>query len=112
VLADLLHLSISIGSMTHLEQTTAEALAQPVEAARASSQVQHAADLDETGWREGRASAWLWTAVTAWVTVVVVRLSRRAKVAHALVGAWFWGDVVTDRWSAYPWDSAWRRQGC
>jgi transposase len=112
VLEDLFSLPMSVGSITHLEQTTAEALAQPVEEARAYIQAQHAAYLDETGWREGRARAWLWTAVTAWVTVFVVRLSRSAKVAHELLGERFWGYLVTDRWSAYTWYPAWRRQVC
>jgi transposase len=112
VLEDLFSLPMSVGSITHLEQTTAEALAQPLEEARAYIQAQPAAYLDETGWREGRARAWLWTAVTAWVTVFVVRLSRGAKVAHELLGERFWGYLVTDRWSAYTWYPAWRRQVC
>jgi transposase len=112
VLEDLLSLPMSVGRMTHLEQTTAKALAQPVEEARTYIQAQHAAYLDETGWREGRARAGLWTAVTAWVTVFVGRLSRSAKVAHELLGERFWGYLVTDRWSAYAWYPAWRRQVC
>jgi transposase len=70
------------------------------------------ADLDETGWREGRARAWLWTAVTAWVTVFVVRPSRSAKVAQELLGERFWGSLVTDRWSASTWYPTGWRQGC
>lgn len=112
VLEDLFRLPLSVGTIANLEQVTAEALAQPVEEARAYIQAQHTAYLDETGWREGRARAWLWTAVTAWVTVFVVRLSRSAKVAHELLGERFWGYLVTDRWSAYPWYPAWRRQVC
>jgi transposase len=112
VLEDLFGLPLSVGSITHLEQTTAEALAQPVAEARAYIQAQHAAYLDETGWREGHARAWLWTAATAWVTVFVVRLSRGAQVAHELLGERFWGYLVTDRWSAYTWYPTWRRQVC
>jgi transposase len=112
VLEDLFSLPLSVGTIANLEQATAEALAQPVEEARAYIQAQHTAYLDETGWREGRARAWLWTAVTPWVTVFVVRLSRSAKVAHELLGERFWGYLVTDRWSAYTWYPAWRRQVC
>jgi transposase len=112
VLEDLFRLPISVGSITHLEQTTAETLAQPVAEAQASIQAEHTAYLDETGWREGRARARLWTAVTAGVTVFVVRASRSAKVAHELLGERFWGYLVTDRWSAYTWYPAWRRQVC
>jgi transposase len=75
-------------------------------------QGQLTAYLDETGWREGRQRAWLWTAVTAWVTVFVVRRSRRSQVAHELLGERFWGYLVTDRWSAYSWYPSWRRQVC
>ena len=46
------------------------------------------------------------------MTVFVVRLSRGAKVAQELLGERFWGDLVTDRWSAYTWYPPWRRQLC
>jgi transposase len=75
-------------------------------------QAQPVAYLDETGWREGQQRAWLWTAVTAWVTVFVVRRSRSSKVAQELLGERCWGWLVTDRWSAYTWYPGWRRQLC
>ena len=101
-----------MGTISKLEHATFQALAEPVAEARTYVQAQPAAYLDETGWREGLQRAWLWTAVTAYVTVLVVRLSRRAKVAHELLGEHFWGYVVTDRWSAYTWYPTWRRQLC
>ena len=112
VMADLFGVSVSLGTVAQLEQATARSLAAPVAEARASVQTQPVAYLDETGWREGQQRAWLWTAVTAWVTVFVVRLSRSAKVARELVGDGFWGYLVTDRWSAYTWYPSWRRQVC
>jgi len=45
----------------------------------------------------------LWGAVTTWVTVFAVRLSRGAKVAQELLGERFCGILATDRWSAYTW---------
>ena len=86
MLADLFGVSIGLGTVANLEQATVQALAEPVAEARASVQAQPAAYLDETGWREGRQQAWLWTAVTAWVTVFVVRRSRRAKVGSGTLG--------------------------
>ena len=112
MLEDLFGVSIGVGTMANLEHATMQAVAEPVAAARAYVPQQPAAYLDETGWREGRRRAWLWTAVTAYVTVFVVRLSRRATVAQELLGERFWGYVVTDRWSAYTWDPTWRRQVC
>jgi transposase len=104
--------ALGLGSIANLEQATTQAVAQPVAEARAYVQTQPAAYVDETGWREGQQRAWLWTAVTEWVTVFVVRRSRSAKVAQELLGEWFWGWLVTDRWSAYTWYPSWRRQLC
>ena len=104
--------ALGLGSIANLEQATTQAVAQPVAEARAYVQTQPAAYADETGWREGQQRAWLWTAVTEWVTVFVVRRSRSAKVAQELLGERFWGWLVTDRWSAYTWYPSWRRQLC
>ena len=41
-----------------------QAVAAPVADARAYVHTQPGAHLDETGWREGRARAWLWSALT------------------------------------------------
>jgi transposase len=112
VLEDLFGVALRLGTLANLEQATAQAVAEPVAAARTDVQQQPAAYLDETGGREGPRRAWLWTAVTAGVTVVVVRLSRRGQVAQELLGECFWGWLVTDRWSAYSWYPTWRRQLC
>jgi transposase len=112
VLEDLFGLPMSLGTLANLEQATVHALAEPVAEARAYVQGQPTAYLDETGWHEGRHRAWLWTAVTACVTVFIVRLSRSSKVAQELLGERFWGYLVTDRWSAYSWYPSWRRQLC
>ena len=111
-LADLLGVQLGLGTIANLEQATGQAVAKPVAEARAYVQHQSAAYLDETGWREGRQRAWLWTAVTAWVTVFVIRASRGGQVARELLGERFWGGLVTDRWSGYTWYSTWRRQVC
>jgi transposase len=112
VMEDLFGLPMSLGTIANLEQTTAQTLTAPVAEARASGQAQPVAYLDETGWCEGQQRAWLGTAVTAWVTVFVVRRSRSSKVAQELLGERFWGWLVTDRWSAYTWYPSWRRQLC
>ena len=112
VMEDLFGLPLSLGTMTNLEHATAQALAVPVAEAQTYVQTQPIAHLDETGWREERPRAWLWVAVTTWVTVFVVRRSRGAKVAQELLGERFCGILVTDRWSAYTWYPTWWRQVC
>ena len=111
-MADLFGLPLSVGTIVNLEQATVQAVAEPVAEARAYVPQQPTAYLDETGWREGQQRAWLWTAVTAWVTVFVVRRSRSGQVAQELLGERCWGYLVTDRWSAYTWYPTWRRQVC
>src|SRR5437763_10099293 len=111
-MADLFGLPLSLGTMPHLEQATAQAVAAPVADAQAYVRAQRVAHLDETGWREGHTRAWLWVAVTTWVTVFLVRLSRGAKVAEELLGERFCGILVTDRWSAYTWYPTRWRQVC
>src|SRR5690349_1483107 len=112
VMADLFGLPMSLGTIANLEHATVQAVAAPVAEAQRHVRTQSIAHLDETGWREGHARAWLWVAVTAWVTVFVVRLSRGAKVAQTLLGERFCGILVTDRWSAYTWYPTRWRQVC
>ena len=112
VMADLCGIPLSLGTIANLEHATVQALAVPVAEAQTHVRKQSIAHLDETGWREGCARAWLWVAVTAWVTVFVVRLSRGAKVAQELLGERFCGILVTDRWSAYTWYPTRWRQVC
>jgi transposase len=70
------------------------------------------AHVDETRWRQGSKSAWLWVAMASWVTVFVVRLSRSGQVARELLVETFAGILVTDRYSAYNWYPVRWRQLC
>jgi transposase len=112
VMTDLFGLPMSLGTITNLELATVNGAAEAVAEARADGQQQPVAYMDETGWREGAQRAWLWTAVTTWVTGFVVRRSRSGQVAQELLGERFWGWLVTDRWSGYSWYPPWRRQLC
>ena len=96
VLEDVFGVSLGLGTVANLEQATVQAVAEPVAEARAYVQAEPAAYLDETGWREGPQRAWPWTAVTTWVTVFVVRMSRSGKVAQELLGERFGGYLSDD----------------
>jgi transposase len=111
-MAALFGLPMSLGTITNVEQATVQALATPVTEAQAYVQAQPVAHLDETGGHEGTTRAWRWVAVTAWVTVFIVRLSRGGKVVQALLGERCCGLLVTARWSAYPWYPTRWRQVC
>ena len=71
---------MALGTVGQLEQMISQALARPVEAAQAYVRQQAAKNVDETGWKEKGRRAWLWTAVTTWVSVFVIRCSRGSKV--------------------------------
>ena len=112
VMDEVFGVPMRVGTIGPLEQATTAAVAAPVEEARTYVQAQEVAHLDETSGRQGDKRAWLWVAVTSWVTVFVVRLSRGGQVARELLGEKFSGILVTDRYRAYNWYPVRWRQGC
>lgn len=112
IMRDVFGVRMCLGSVSNLENAMSEALEAPVEEAKAFIKSQSAVHLDETGWREAKSKAWLWTAVTTWVTVFAVRVSRGADVVQDLLGSAFHGIAVSDRWTAYNWLELANRQLC
>ena len=103
---------MAVGTVSHLEQTLSQALAQPVDAAVAYVRRQPVKNVDETGWRQQRRRAWLWTAVTTWVSVFAIRYSRGSKVVRDLLGEDLEGVIGSDRYSAYSFLPLKQRQIC
>jgi transposase len=103
---------MSVGPISQSEQATTEVVTAPVEKARAYVHEQRVAHLDETSWRQGAKRAWLWVAVTSFVTVLLVRMSRGGQVARELLGETCSGILVTDRYSASNWYPVRWRQVC
>src|SRR5215208_4806867 len=68
--------------------------------------------MDETGWPQEQHRAWLWTVVTAGLTVFRIDRRRSVAVVDALLGADFAGVVGSDWWSAYNRFPAERRALC
>jgi transposase len=101
LLHDLWAVKLSLGAVVRQEQAQSAALAPVVEEARAAVQQAAAVNLDETGWRQEQQRAWLWTAVTAALTVFRIDRRRGRAVVEALLGADYAGVVGSDRWSAY-----------
>lgn len=67
---------------------------------------------DETGWRCGGHRRWLWTFVSAHVTVFRIAASRGGEVAEGVLGALFAGILGRDGWAAYLRFKAARHQSC
>ncbi len=117
LLRDLFGVQVGLGSVPKMERFVSEAIAAPVEEARAAVREQPVVHQDETGWYEGphqgrKARAWLWVAVTAVVTVFRIARSRGAEIAKEMLGEDFRGFLVADRWSAYRWKPRGMRQAC
>lgn len=111
-LAELGEVELSVGAVAHLEQATSAALAPVVDEVAAAVRQAAMANLDETGWWEGRKRAWLWTAVTDTLTLFRLDRSRSRAVAQALLGPDWSGIVGSDRYAAYQYLPLEQRQFC
>jgi transposase len=69
---------------------------------------------DETGWRVGALSSWLWTFTGEKITVYSVESSRSHKAALRVLGREFTGTLVCDCFAAYDHQalSQWLQQKC
>jgi len=112
LLQDLWQVRVSLGAVVCQEQAQSAALAPVIEEVRAAVQQAAVVNMDETGWRQERHRAWLWTVVTAELTVFRIDRRRRGAVVEGLLGADFAGVVGSDRWSAYNQFAAERRALC
>src|SRR5687767_3570788 len=112
LLRDLWQVRLSLGAVVRQEQAQSAALAPIVEEARATVQQAAVVNMDETGWRQDKRRAWLWTVVTADLTVFRIDRRRSGAVVEALLGPDFAGVVGSDRWSAYARFPAGRRAVC
>ena len=83
LLSDFLGVRLALGSVCNIEREVSEALAAPVEEAREYVRKQLVVHADETGWREAKGRAWLWTAASALVTVFQIAKSRGVGAALA-----------------------------
>jgi transposase len=68
------------------QQAQSAVLAPVVEEVRAAVQRADVANIDETGWREDKQRAWLWTVVTARLTTCRIDRSRGGEAVEVLLG--------------------------
>lgn len=105
-------LPISIGEVVNAQNRVSEAIAESVDEARAIAQHALVKYADETSWRQARKRCWLWTCVTADVTVFLVHARRNNVVARLLLGAETRGALVSDRHGGYNYWPDDRHQFC
>jgi transposase len=108
--ADVCDLPVSLGAVSKLEQTVSRALA-PIHAAAHEYVKGRDANVDETGWKQGKGKAWLWVAVANLLTVFLIRPNRNRAAFDALAGPTP-GVLTTDRFPVYTHLTGGRRQVC
>jgi transposase len=111
-LAELGEVELSVGALARLEQTTSTALEPVVAEVAAAVQQAPVANLDETGWWQGKTRSWLWAMVTETLTLFRLDPHRSKAVAQALLGPAWTGIVGSDRYSAYRYLPLEQRQLC
>src|SRR3954462_12208037 len=87
LLQDLWAVRVSLGAVVRQEQAQSAALAPVLEEARAAVRRAPVVNMDETGWRQEQARAWLWTVVTVELTVFRIDRSRGGAVVSTLLGS-------------------------
>jgi transposase len=111
LLSDVFGVEMALGSVSAQEQRISDAIAPAVQEAQEEVTQAAVVHADETGWREAKQKAWLWVLATTSLAVFVIRKSRGADVARELLST-FMGILVSDRWGAYAWVDAAKRQLC
>jgi transposase len=109
-LGDLFGLPVSPAAVCDLQARTSAAL-EPAHAGALAYTRTRPANVDETGWTQGRDRAWLWAAVTAAVTAFLIRPTRGRPAFDDLVGPTP-PVLTTDRYGVYTHLPADRRQVC
>ena len=107
---DLFGLPLSPAMVCKLQHQTAAALRPVAEEALIYTRGQPA-NVDETGWKEGRTQAWLWAAVTTLVVAFLIRKTRGRSAFDDLRG----GSAqvhTTDRYPVYTHLPKHKRQVC
>jgi transposase len=100
---DLFGRSISLGMIAKLRRQTATVLERPGAELREHVRQAEVAHIDETSWREDRAKAWLWVALTPLVTVFTIAATRCGGVARQILGEVARRVVISDRFPSYGW---------
>lgn len=99
--AERLGLSVTAGAICQAAQSTSTDLAAVNTQIRARVNASPVVAADETGWRIGGASAWVWVATTDQVTYYNVAHGRGFDQAVEVIDADFSGTIVRDGWAPY-----------
>ncbi len=104
-LAECFAIPMAVSTVVNQQQVISAALAAPVAELEPVVKNAPVCNIDETSWRQAGAQrhSWLWTVVTAQMTLFRIAPSRSGQIARELLGEHYGGVAGTDRCSAYTW---------
>ncbi len=109
---ELFGLHLSTGSVSAIDKRTSDVLASDHATLHDALKQSDVAHLDETTWSLGGERYNLWVGRFEQGCCLLARESRDQVTAQELIGADYQGIAVTDRYCAYHWLDADRRQMC
>ena len=112
LLRELFGARICAGSVEAILQRAATALEEPYEDLLCHIRAAPALHIDETGWRTAGKRRTLWGALTGQEALFRIAPDRHRREAQALLGEEFSRIACSDRWWAYDYLDAQRRQLC
>ncbi len=112
LLAQVLGVDFSVGAISQVHGKVAAALKGPVAQAVASLAQAPVLYVDETRYRREGSANWVWGAIQPTLAVFSILPSRARYVIQDLIGQAPQGVVVSDRYAAYAYIDAARRQVC
>lgn len=117
---EIFDIRLSLGTINKLRMEASTAVEKAVEEAKTYIQNAAVVGADETrfsqknmdGCNSKNSQAWLWTAVTPFVTFFQITLTRCKDAAKNLLGESFAGILNSDRYASYNWVGLEQRQLC
>lgn len=112
LLSDVLGVDLALGSVSKLEARASEALASACDEVLGHVRRSPCVNMDETGWVEDHAKAWLWVASTPEAAYYRIAGDRSSGIVTDILGAEYEGVIGSDRAKAYLVHSPELRQVC
>ncbi len=94
-------LPVSVGGVAGLCRDVSQALEQPHAEIARRVRAEPVVNVDETSWRQAGTKSWLWVMGGKQATLMKVLGRRNSESLGQLLGADYFGTVISDRFSAY-----------
>src|SRR5450830_1895301 len=111
-LRELFGAALSTGSINMIVSRAGAALEEPYAHLHDQLRQAPALNIDETGWRTAGERRTLWGVLSGQEALFRIAADRHRREAQALLGEYFSGVACSDRWWAYDYLDAERRQLC